>query len=245
MRWFTALNIKDTDAYKSVNARLVYLHMLCSMDYKTRVYDVSARATAADVGITYKAARCAIDALLAAGLIRAQGGAQSRAQATAYVISDLPQSEGASEGATRGAPINNNNIKFTLTHARGEFLKPERVEKIMEYLVCDYDTAEWHAMRWLAMMAIRERTEWQDERDAWQHLLSWIDKRKKEKRPTEPPKDWSKNDLKAEEPKPSAVKVPEGWTEKDWLGLCHIVHSPNPAPECVRIYNEVIKSMSK
>lgn len=245
MRWFTALNIKDTDAYKNVNARLVYLHMLCAMDYKTRVYDVSARATAADVGITYKAARCAIDALLAAGLIRAQGGAQSRAQATAYIISDLPQSEGAIKGASEGAPINNNNNIFTLTHAREEFLKPERVERIMEYLVCDFETAEWHAMRWLAMMAIRERSEWRDETDAWQHLLSWIDKRKKEKRPTEPPKNWSKEVEKVHQGPQRSVKVPAGWKEADWLQLCHIVSTPNHAPECDRVYQEALKTMSK
>ena len=115
----------------------------------------------------------------------------------------------------------------------------------MEYLVCDYDTAEWHAMRWLAMMAIRQRDEWQDERDAWQHLLSWIDKRKKEKRPTEPPKNWAKEVEVVPQGKPAAVQVPDGWKEKDWLQLVHIVSTPNHAPECDRVYQEALKSMSK
>lgn len=245
MRWFTALNMKDTAAYANPNARMVYFHMLCSMDYLTRTYTVSSRGLAMELDITHKAARVAIEQLLAVGLIRAQEGAQARAQATTYIISDIDRGKGTSEGTSEGTLLTNNNIKFTLTHARGEFLKPERVEKIMEYLVCDYDTAEWHAMRWLAMMAIRQREEWQDERDAWQHLLSWIDKRKKEKRPTEPPKNWAKEVEVVPQGKPAAVQVPDGWKEKDWLQLVHIVSTPNHAPECDRVYQEALKSMSK
>lgn len=245
MRWFTALNIKDTAAYGNVNARLVYLHLLCSMDYSTRLCPMTSRGVAAELGITHKAARVAIEQLLAVGLIRAQAGAQARAQATTYIISDIDSSKGTSEGTSEGTLLTNNKIKFTLTHAREEFLKPERVEKIMEYLVCDYDTAEWHAMRWLAMMAIRQREEWQDERDAWQHLLSWIDKRKKEKRPAEPPKDWSKNDLKPEAQKNAAVRVPDGFTESDWQQLCFMASRPGNAPIIYETYQKALKSMSK
>lgn len=245
MRWFTALNMKDTVAYANPNARMVYFHMLCSMDYLTRAYTVSSRGLAIELGMTRKTVTVAIEQLVAVGLIRCQEGSQARSQATTYIISDIDRGKEPSKEPSEGPLLTNNNNKFTLTHAREEFLRPERVEKIMEYLVCDYDTAEWHAMRWLAMMAIRERTEWQDERDAWQHLLSWIDKRKKEKRPTEPPKNWTKEVEKEPQGPPPSVQVPPGWKESDWLGLVRIVSTPNHAPECDRVYQEALKSMSK
>lgn len=129
MRWFTALNMKDTAAYANPNARMVYFHMLCSMDYLTRTYTVSSRGLAMELDMTHKAARVAIEQLLAVGLIRAQEGAQTRAQATTYVISDIDRGKGTSEDTSEGTLLTINKINFTLTCAREEFLKAERLEK--------------------------------------------------------------------------------------------------------------------
>lgn len=245
MRWFTALNMKDTAAYANPNARMVYFHMLCSMDYLTRTYAVSSRGLAMELGMTRKAVTVALEQLVAVGLIRSQEWSQARSQATTYIISDIDRGKEPSKEPSKEPLLTNNNIKFTLTHAREEFLRSERIEKIMEYLGCDFETAEWHSMRWLAMMAIRERTEWTDEKDAWQHLLSWIDKRKKERRPTEPPRNWAKEVEIVHQGPQKSVKVPEGWKEADWVQLCHIVSTPNHAPECDRVYQEALKSLSK
>lgn len=105
MRYFSALNISDTNAYSNINARLLYLHLLCEMDYNTRAVTISSRQLGYDLNMTHKAVRCALDALLTARLIRAQGGAQSRAQATTYIISDLDYYKGTSEGTSEGTQI--------------------------------------------------------------------------------------------------------------------------------------------
>lgn len=190
MRYFSALNIKDTEAYQNVNARLVYLHMCCSMDYNTREYTISARALASHLDMTYKAARVAIGQLLAVGLIRAQVraqvGAQQGAQATTYIINGLEQFKGATEGATRGATegahIKNNNSqdknKYSLAQAREDFFKREMAVWVAQYCSTEPEQTVNLMKDWLSSMVIKKREHWTSKEDCWQHLLDWCNKKK-------------------------------------------------------------------
>lgn len=242
IRYFTALNIKDTVAYRSINARLLYLHMCCSMDYSTRVFVCSGRALASELGMTYKAVRCAIDTLLAANLIRAQEGAQSRAQPTVYYINDLQGIEGASEVASEGTPINNNNNKFSLTSARERFTKKEKINRVAEYLECEPFDAENWVLMFFAIQELRQRSEWLDEIDAWQHMLSWIDIKRNSRRRAAPSAARAAEEPRvAEEPR-EEEECPPGWSLKDWKNLVHLVGTPNHHPAVDEAYNEALKA---
>lgn len=245
MRWFTALNMKDTAAYANPNARMVYFHMLCSMDYLTRTYTVSSRGLAIELGLTRKTVTVAIEQLVAVGLIRCQEGSQARSQATTYIISDIDKGKEPSKEPSKEPLLTINKINFTLTCAREEFLKAERLEKISEYLGVGVEKAEWLAMSWCAMMEIRQRTEWTDERDAWQHLLSWCDKRKKDKKPQEPPRDWSKEVVKEVQGPATDERIPDGWKKADWDNLVFMASRPGNAPIIYETYQKALKSMSK
>lgn len=235
MRYFTALNIKDTDAYKNVNARLVYLHLCCTMDYQTRLCSISTRQLASDLGLTHKAVRCALNALLTADLLRAQPRAQERAHAITYIISSLDDIKGTSEGTSEDTHINNNNKIFSLAHVRERFFDDFRVLRLAEYLTCSEDDARWHVEHFCTMMDIRQKTSWADEVDAWQHLLSWCDKRKGRKMaknsapvaPSEPTSEPS-------EPK-KAFLCPSIYTAEEWESICNMYASKGHAP-CIDDY---------
>lgn len=180
MRYFQGLNIMDTSAYGSTNARLLYLHLLCVMDYSTRVVTISSRQLGYDLNMTHKAVRCALETLLTARLIRAQEGAQARAHATTYIISDLDYYKGTSEGTSEGTPLlENNKNKYSLTRAREEFFDKRYVACVGTYCSVDYQRAEELTAQWMTSMAIKKKEYWLDKTDAWQHCLDWCNKHKK------------------------------------------------------------------
>lgn len=243
MRYFYALNIKDTPAYRNINARLVYLHMLCSMDYTTRTYTCSTRALAAELDISHKAVRCALDALLTASLIRAQDGAQVRAQATTYIISDLSNGKGTSEGTSEGTLINKELDKFTLTHARARFLEEIYVEKAATYWGVEIPESHNWVSAFLDVQAARQRDGWQNEGDAWRHMLDWCDKKRTRRRtasgttiaPPPPPEE-------PQEPQES-IDVPPGWELSDWQNITRLVKGGNAAPGVVEIYEKALQTL--
>ena len=243
MRYFTALNIKDTSAYSNINARLLYLHMCCSMDYTTRLYTCSTRMLASDLNMTHKAVRCALDALLTASLIRAQVGTQPRAQATTYIISDLTYSKGTSEGTSEGTFINKELDKFTLTHARARFLEEIYVEKAATYWGVEIPESHNWVSAFLDVQAARQRDGWQNEGDAWRHMLDWCDKKRTRRRtasrttiaPPPPPEEQEQQ----EEHGP----CPPGWAWKDWENITRIVKQGLAAPGVIDIYNEALKTL--
>lgn len=254
MRYFVALNIKDTAAYSNVNARLLYLHMLCCMDYAARTYCASSRTIAAQLGISHKAARCAIDALIASGLIRAQERAQeraqTRAQATIYYINNLDDvkgtSEGTSEGTDKGTQISNySNYSKSLSLARviSEFGAAERIEGVAEYMGCSTEQAAALIAEFTRYQELRQRDSWRDITDAWQHLLSWLEKRyKRQKLSVTAVTSSDPRSEPSEEGQPNLL-LPDGYTRENWESLCHIVSTPNHAPVCDELYKKALANL--
>ena len=76
-RYTTIIDISEAPLlYRNVNARLLYLHMVLRCGYTDNdrdLYTISMRRTAQEVGITYSALRCALNALTRYGLVTAQG----------------------------------------------------------------------------------------------------------------------------------------------------------------------------
>lgn len=245
MRYFNALNIADTEAYKNVHARLVYLHLLCSMDYKTRECKVSSRQLALALDMTHKTVRYALEQLHNSGLLRAQHGAQHGAQASTYIISDIEQYKGTSEGTSEGTHNNNNNNNFPLTRMREEFLSKDRVCMLARYLECDELTSEGYILAFADVQELRQKSTWIDEIDAWQHLLSWCDKKHIRRRKTAP---FARiTEPMGDDPgeKEQKIDYPEGWTMEDWASLCRLVATPGHAPQLDALYAKGLKKLKK
>lgn len=243
MRYFSGLNISDTNAYSNINARLLYLHLLCVMDYNTRAVTISSRQLGYDLNMTHKAVRCALDALLTARLIRAQGGAQVRAQATTYIISDLDYYKGTSEGTRWGTQINKNNIKYTLSRAREEFLEFQRIDTAARYLGMEPRDAEGWVRSFMAVQELREREGWRDTADAWQHMLDWIEKKRKGGRSLAPPAPPAPSaPPEASEASAASEPTPPGWSSDDWIGIKRLVKSGQAAPAVIDLYEQTIKN---
>lgn len=243
MRYFVALNIKDTEAYRSINARLVYLHMCCCMDYNTRECQISSRALADELGISHKAVRCALDVLLTARLIRAQVGAHARAQANTYIISSFANVEGTSEGTLEDTQFNNNNIKFSLADARARFFSERYKEKAAEYWGFELiDTSNWCAA-FLDVQEARQRKGWTDEGDAWRHMLDWVEKHKKKIRTRGA--EVAAPQEHTEEPREDEYQgpIPDGWSSSDWIGIQKLVKSGRAAPGVKKMYEAGLFSL--
>lgn len=91
MRYTTVIDISENPAvYRSINARLLYMHMALKAGYHDDdrdLLDASIRTLARDTGLTVSATRCALANLLANRLIERQG---SRWKVTKWLIQELP-----------------------------------------------------------------------------------------------------------------------------------------------------------
>ena len=198
---------------------------------------------ASDLNMTHKAVRCALDALLTASLIRAQVGAQPRAQATTYIISDLTYSKGTSEGTSEGTQINNNINIFTLTHARAKFLEDIYVSKAADYWGMEATEAFNLVSAFLDVQTARQRDGWQNEGDAWRHMLDWVDKKRcKRKKATAAPA-APVAPVAPPEQQEEHGPCPPGWAWKDWENITRIVKKGLAAPGVIDIYNEALKTL--
>lgn len=91
MRYTTVIDISEIPVvYRSINARLLYLHMALKAGYHDDdrdLLDASIRQLARDTGLTVSATRCALSNLLASKLIERQG---VRWKVTKWLIQDIP-----------------------------------------------------------------------------------------------------------------------------------------------------------
>lgn len=91
MRYTTLIDIAEYPAvYRSINARLLYLHMALKAGYHDDDRDLlaaSIRQLARDSGLTVSATRCALATLLANRLIERHG---ARWKVTKWLVQEIP-----------------------------------------------------------------------------------------------------------------------------------------------------------
>lgn len=91
MRYTTVIDISEIPAvYRSINARLLYLHMALKAGYHDDdrdLLDASIRQLARDTGLTVSSTRCALVNLQTAKLIERQG---ARWKVTKWLIQEMP-----------------------------------------------------------------------------------------------------------------------------------------------------------
>lgn len=197
-KYITIPDFRDMPSYKNENARLLYLHIAMSMEVKERTYVRSIRQLAADLGLSVRQVRTALDALERDGLIKTEQVThmvsrmlthvvtQMVTQITVLSISDL-NTEGNTEGDTDADThadthadtqknnINNKNNKTpSLTSACVAWADMREVVK--QALQVDAATAAAMVDTFKERQGMKGKT-WKDEGDLKAHLISFAEKR--------------------------------------------------------------------
>lgn len=197
-KYITIPDIRDLPSYQNVNARLLYLHCSMAMEVKSRTYIRSVRQLAADLDMSPRQVRTALDALERDGLIKTESVThmvtrmlthmvtQMVTQITIMSVSDL-STEASTEADTDAdthadtdadtLKNNKNNINHEsspLTSARVAWADMRGMLR----KALDLDAATAAA----TVDLFKERQDmkgkiWKDEGDLKAHLIAWAEKR--------------------------------------------------------------------
>lgn len=107
-RYTTIIDIRDTSLYASPSARLLYLHLCLSSGYHKDDQDEvrqSVRQLSREVGVSVSAIRCAMSSLVAAGLLRREGGRNYVCKFVRPVIAARGSAKVVSDGTEEAAAL--------------------------------------------------------------------------------------------------------------------------------------------
>lgn len=187
-KYITIKDIKATTAWHNINARLLYLHLACSMDVCSRIYARSVRGMAADTGMTVAAIRHALDALVEARLIDIDTthlATHPATQPTTHILVLKPNelednnntANDTANDTANSTDINNkkNQKESPHTHRVRACAEEGRRLLIEEYNVTA--TAATSAVKSFFRWQKMKGKEWESDGDCLAHLLSWCEKR--------------------------------------------------------------------
>lgn len=208
-KYATVPDWREYNSYKSVNCRLLYLHIALSMDCQTRDYVRSLRQLSDELSMPFQQLRTALKSLERDGLVVTQQAThfsthrltqrltQQLTQIHLMSVSELDAasnaaSNTASNTATNTAPntaantqknnINNpNSESLSHTHAR------EHVCELKKLLEEEFSMGDGEAREFVATFLRRQELKgktWQDVGDLKAHLVSWTEKQKRPKAKT-------------------------------------------------------------
>lgn len=236
-KYVTIPDIRQYPSYRSINARLLYMHVAMGMDISTRTYAHSLRQLSAELGIPFQQTRTALEQLKNDGLVATQNLTQEVTYGLTrkvthnvtqiYVMSASELEEAsnaasntASNTATNTAPntppntdINNKNISISgkLSHSDAR----ERLPKIREWLIgslrIEAAKAGELAEAFLDRQQLKGKT-WDNEGDLLAHAISWAEKRTK---PEKVPKMSDSQARQAEYQRTAEVAAQQSPQEKD------------------------------
>lgn len=187
-KYITIKDIKATCAWQNVNARLLYLHMACSMDVVSRIYARSVRGMAADTGLTVAAVRHALDALVEARLIDVDTthlATHPATQPTTHVLV-LKPNELEDNNNTANDTANDTDNRTVINNKKNQKESPHthRVRACAEQgrrlLIEEYNvtaTAATSAVKSFFRWQNMKGKEWESDGDCLAHLMSWCEKR--------------------------------------------------------------------
>ena len=200
-KYVTIPDIRQYSSYKSVNARLVYMHACMGMDVQTRNYAHSWRQMAAELSMPLQQVRTALKQLEKDGLIATQQVTQQVTygltqrvthkvtQIHILSINELDEATNEATNSPTNSPTNsqtnslfnpdNNNkntmssLKIQHTHIRGcEAELKKLLEKVLK--VSAAEAAEL-LRNFDERCEISQKT-WDSEEDMRSHLVSWCEK---------------------------------------------------------------------
>ena len=202
LKYVTIPDIRRYPSYRSINARILYMHLAMSMDIGIRTYAHSWRQLSADLDMPLQQLRTALKQLEKDGLIATQQVTQTVTygvtqrvthKVTQIYIMSVSDLEEATNEATNSptnsltnSPINSptnsdkNNItipnRSITTHTTARVDWSKKAEQICSVLKID------QVMATSMVDDFRQRQEWkgkswESEGDLLSHLVSWCEKR--------------------------------------------------------------------
>lgn len=206
-KYVTIPDIRQYSSYRSINARLLYMHVAMGMEISTRTYAHSLRQLSAELGIPFQQTRTALKQLENDGLVATQSLTQvvtygltrkvTHNVTQIYVMSASELEEAsnaasntASNTATNTAAntppntdINNKNIPISgkLSHSDARARLPKIKDWLLGSLGLEAPEAEELTKAFLDRQELKGKT-WDNEGDLLAHAISWAEKRMKPKK---------------------------------------------------------------
>ena len=182
-KYCTILDISQCSCYKNINARLLYLHLACSVDVSTYTYATSIRRLSADIGMTVATVRHALSSLEQAGLITTTQVAPHSTTQVATHIHLVRHNELQGVSNTSCDTLNdtschthkNNNNQKAYTHSHACAKAKEWVGLLSAELQISADQADRLCVDFLRRMELKGKA-WESEGDCLAHLISWSEK---------------------------------------------------------------------
>lgn len=206
-KYVTIPDIRQYSSYRSINARLLYMHVAMGMEISTRTYAHSLRQLSAELGIPFQQTRTALKQLENDGLVATQSLTQvvtygltrkvTHNVTQIYVMSASELEEAsnaasntASNTATNTAAntppntdINNKNIPINgkLSHSDARARLPKIRDWLLGSLGLEASEADELSKAFLDRQELKGKT-WDNEGDLLAHAISWAEKRMKPKK---------------------------------------------------------------
>ena len=202
LKYVTIPDIRRYSSYRSINARILYMHLAMSMDIGTRTYAHSWRQLSADLDMPLQQLRTALKQLEKDGLVTTQQVTQTVTYGVTqrvthkvtqiYImsVSDLDEatneatnsSTNSSTNSPTNSPTNSdkNNINTlnssspTHTTARVDWAK--KAEELGSVLKIDAVQASELVADFRTRQELKGKT-WEGDGDLLAHLISWSEKR--------------------------------------------------------------------
>ena len=202
LKYVTIPDIRRYPSYRSVNARILYLHLSMSMDIATRTYAHSWRQLSAELSMPLQQLRTALKQLEKDGLIATQQVTQTVTYGVTqrvthqvtqiYImsVSDLDEATNEATNSPTNSPTNsltnslgnsdknniNNPNSSSPTHSPARVDWSKKAEELGGVLNLDRPTAEDLTRQFRERQEIKKKT-WENEGDLLAHLISWCEKR--------------------------------------------------------------------
>lgn len=202
LKYVTIPDIRRYPSYRSINARLLYMHLAMSMDINSRTYAHSWRQLAVDLDMPLQQLRTALKQLEKDGLIATQQVTQTVTYGVTqrvthkvtqiYImsVSDLDEATNEATNSPTNSPTNsqtnsqtnsdNNNLNISnsssLTHSPARVEWSKKAEELGKVLKIDAALAEDLTRQFRERQEIKGKS-WENEGDLLAHLISWSEKR--------------------------------------------------------------------
>lgn len=183
MRYCTILDISSCSSYKSINARLLYLHIACHLETTSYDYNISLRRLSAAAGMSLSAVRAALSSLEKDGLIQTtQQTTQPTTQPTTHIhlvrMNELCIPNDTANDTANDTPNDTQINKqlgclYTLTDARVCGQEWAALAAAELRVSADHAAALFEAF--CRRQALKDKT-WQSKGDCLAHFISWCEK---------------------------------------------------------------------
>ena len=194
LKYVTIPDIRRYQSYRSINARVLYMHLAMSMDIQSRTYAHSWRQLSSDLYMPLQQLRTALKQLEKDGLIATQQVTQTVTYGVTqrvthkvtqiYImsVSDLDEATNEATNSPTNSPTNsdNNNINIpnssSLTHSPARVDWSKKAEELGKVLKLEAAQAEDLTRQFRERQEIKGKS-WENDGDLLAHLISWSEKR--------------------------------------------------------------------